>query len=154
DRLLFRLGGAAQLGVEVEVERLVILVVALAEDLVARELVERRQDVAQPQDRAEERDEHLRRALAEDRLVEREQRLQFADALGVLLVVVGVRLEQYDAARVLVAEERERIVRLLLQIAERDDVAVDLYGVEDPVRARVRLNETVRAETLVDPERV
>ena len=62
--------------------------------------------------------------------------------------------EENDAAGVFVAEERERVVGLLLEVAEGHDVPVGLYGVEDPVRTRVRLDQPVRAETLVDPERV
>jgi hypothetical protein len=75
DRLLLRVGGAAQLSVEVEVVRLIVLVVALAEHLVAGELVERRQDVAQAQDPAEEHDEHLVRALTEPPRAQREESL-------------------------------------------------------------------------------
>ena len=45
-----RLVDAAELGVEVEVDALVVLELAFGEDLVAGELVERGQDVLQPQD--------------------------------------------------------------------------------------------------------
>ena len=41
----------AELGVEVEVDAAVVLTLALGEDLVAGEVVERRQDVLQSQDR-------------------------------------------------------------------------------------------------------
>ena len=51
----------AELGVEVEVDAAVVLALALGQDLVAGELVERGQDVLQPQDRAEQRDELLLR---------------------------------------------------------------------------------------------
>ena len=45
--------------------------------------------------------------------------------------------------RVLVAEERDGVVGLLLQVAEGDDVAVGLDRVQDPVGARVGLDQAV-----------
>ena len=72
DRLLLGVLVLAELGVEVEVDAAVVLALPLGEDLVAGELVERGQDVLQPQDRAEEGDELLLRRLADDRLPERE----------------------------------------------------------------------------------
>ena len=42
----------------------------------------------------------------------------------------------------------------LLEVAEADDVAVGLDRVEDAVGARVRLDQAVRAQVLVDPQRV
>ena len=69
DRLLLGRVLAAELGVQVEVDAAVVLEVALGQDLVAGEVVEGDQDVAQPQDRAEQRDELLLRCLADDRLV-------------------------------------------------------------------------------------
>ena len=76
------------------------------------------------------------------------------DPVGVLGVVVGVRLEQHDAACVLVAEQRDGVVGLFLQIAEGDDVAVGLDRVQDAVGARVRLDQAVVDEALVDEQRV
>ena len=67
---------------------------------------------------------------------------------------MGERLEEDDAAGVLVAEERDRVVCLLLEVTEADDVAEGLDRVEDPVRARIGLQQTVSAQVLVDPERV
>ena len=69
-------------------------------------------------------------------------------------VVLGVRLEEHDALRVLVAEQRERVVGRLLEVAEADDVAVRLDRVEDAVGARVGLDQSVRAQVLVDPQGV
>lgn len=72
DRFLLGRIGAPELGVEVEVDRLVVLIVALGEELIAGEVVEGGQDGPQPQDRAEDRDEVLLRSLADDRSPERE----------------------------------------------------------------------------------
>jgi hypothetical protein len=77
-----------------------------------------------------------------------------ADLRGIRLVVVGIRLEEDDAARVLVAEERDGVVGLLLEVPEADDVAIGLDRVEDPVRARVGLEQAVGSQVLVDPEGV
>ena len=68
-----------------------------------------------------------------------------ATSLLVLAVVVVVGLEQHDAASVPVAEERERVVGGLLEVAEADDVAVGLDRVQDPVGAGERLDQAVGA---------
>ena len=41
-----------------------------------------------------------------------------------------------------------------MQIAEADDIAVGLDGVQNPVRPGKRLNQTVQFKILVHPERV
>ena len=41
-----------------------------------------------------------------------------------------------------------------MQIAEADDIAVGLDGVQNPVRPGKRLNQTVHFKILVHPERV
>ena len=61
--------------------------------------------------------------------------VQLTDELVVVAVVVAVRLEQDDAAGLLVPEQRKRVVDRLLEVAEADDVAVGLDRVEDSVGA-------------------
>ena len=145
---------SAELLIEVEVDALVVLQLAFSEDLVAGELVERHEDVAQPEDLSEQGDEPLLLVLSDDPDTEREVVLELDDALRVFGLVVAVRLEQDDAARILVAEQRQGVVGRLVQVPEGDDVAVGLDRVEDPVGARVRLEKPVLPEVLVDPERV
>ena len=154
DRLALDLGDPPELGVQVQVDALVVLELTLGQDLAAGEVVERCQDVPQPQDRAEQQDERLLCGLAENRCAERVQQRQLRDLRLIVGVVVGVRLEYHDAARVLVAKQGQRLVGGILQVPERDDVAVGLDRVEDPVGARKRLYQTVLAQALVDPERV
>ena len=63
----------------------------------------------------------------------------------VVAVVLGVGLEKHDAVGILVAEERDGLVGGVFEVAERDDVAVGLDGVEDAVRAGEGLDEPVLA---------
>jgi hypothetical protein len=143
DRFLLGLVRAAEFGVQVQVEALVVLKIPLAEDLVAREVVEGREDVLQPQDRAEQLDERLLRRLAV--IAPAGTAPPARRPSSGIRVVVGVGLEQHDALGVLVAEQRQRVVGGLLQIAEGDDVAVGLDRIEDAVGARIRLDQPVRA---------
>ena len=80
DRLLLGRRVLAVLGVEVEVDAAVVLVLAVGQQLVAGELIEGGQDVLQPQDGAEELDELLLGRFALDDLPEREVGEQLADA--------------------------------------------------------------------------
>ena len=154
DRLLVGVLLPPERLVEVEVEAAVVLELALGEDLVAREVVEAHQDVVQPQDDAEQRDERLLVLLALNRLADRVNLQELRNMPLVRAVVLGVRLQQHDPRGVLVAEQRERVVGLLLQVAERDDVAVRLDRVQDPVCPGEGLQQPVLAQALVDPKRV
>ena len=69
-------------------------------------------------------------------------------------MVLVVRLEQHDTTSFLVAEQGDGVVGLLLQIAEADDVAERLHRVQNAVRTRVGLEQPVRPQVLVDPQRV
>ena len=100
---------------------------------MACEIVEGSENVLQPQDRAEQLDEGLLRRLADNSFAERESGRQFPNPRLVVLVVLGVGLEQHDALGILVAEQGQRVVGGLLQVAEGNDVAVGLDRVEDAV---------------------
>ena len=76
------------------------------------------------------------------------------ELLGILPEVLVVGLEDDDAARLGVAEQADRLVDPLGEVAEAHDVAERLDGVEDAVRARERLDEAVHLQVLVDPQRV
>lgn len=54
----------------------------------------------------------------------------------------------------LVAEQGDRGIDLVLEIAEADDAPIGLHRVEDAVGAREGLDESVRSQVLVDPQRV
>ena len=68
DRLLLGLFAATELGVQVEVDAAVVLALPFREQFIARELIERSQDVLQAQDCAEKGDELFLRRLTDDRL--------------------------------------------------------------------------------------
>src|SRR3546814_3697876 len=93
--------------------------------------------VFQPQDRSEQLDERLLRGLTDDWLAQREQRHQLGDFLLIFRIVIGIGLEQDNALGILVAEQRQRIIRRLLQIAEGDNVTVGL----DRVRSEEHTSE-------------
>src|SRR3546814_9233955 len=61
-------------------------------------------------------------------------------------------LEHDNALGILVAEQRQRIIRRLLQIAEGDNVTVGLDRVQNAIGARIGLDQPVRAQVLVHPE--
>ncbi len=66
DRFFLGFRRAAEFGVQIQVQALVVLKVALGEDFVACKIIKRREDVFQPQDRAEQLDECLLCRLADD----------------------------------------------------------------------------------------
>ena len=56
--------------------------------------------------------------------------------------MLGEWLEERDPAGVLVAEQRDCVVGVLIEVAEADDVPERLDRVEDPVGPRVRLDQS------------
>ena len=73
------------------------------------------------------------------------------EGLGILLQVFVVGLENDDAAGLRVAEKADSPVHGLLEVAEADDVAVALHGVEDTVGAAEGLDQAVHLKVLIDP---
>ena len=146
DDLLLHVGPPPHLGVEVHVHAAVVLELGLTDDVVVSEVVKARQDVAQPQDLPELPDELLLLGLRGNHLPRLEPGPQFANLLQILLQVLLVRLEEHQPAGGLVAEQGDGLIGVLLQVPEADHVAVGLDRVEDPVRARERLDESVRAQ--------
>ena len=69
-------------------------------------------------------------------------------------VIVHERAHEHHSGSIFVAEERERLVGGILQIAEADDVAAVLDAVENAVSAAVCLQQPVHFEVFVHPERV
>lgn len=80
--------------------------------------------------------------------------MRLSEAVDVAVVIILEGLEQHDAARVLVAEERYRVIHALLQVAEADDIAEGLYAVQYAVRAAERLYQSVHLEVFVHPQSV
>ena len=80
----------------VDVDALVVVELADVEDIGVGEIVEARQDVAQPQDRSEEPDESLLLALGDDHSSGLEARAQLAHPFKILLEVVGVGAQEPD----------------------------------------------------------
>ena len=74
--------------------------------------------------------------------------------IGEALQLFRVTLFEHHIFRVLVAEERNRIHRVLLQIAERHNVTEGLRRVVNAVGARKRLHQPVVAQVLVHKQRV
>ena len=151
--------------VKVEVTALVILHLPFGENLVSFEGIEGGEDVSEFQNRTEERDKLFFVFFAHNRFVQRKLRGElFHDfrVTGVMFVVfvvvtavVGIVIfQEHDTFRRAVAEERDSFVGRLLKISETDDISERLDGVQNPVRARVRLNQAVHSQVFIDPERV
>ena len=66
--------------------------------------------------------------------------------IGVGVGVIGVGLQDDDAAGVLIAEQRHGVVGGFFEVTEGLDVAVGLDRVQDPVDAGIRLQESVGAQ--------
>ena len=76
-------------------------------------------------------------------------------AVLVIAIVIGfIVFQQNDTTRIAVTKQGNGFVGFLLQIAEADNVAVCLYGVQDAVRARERLYQAVHDEVFIHPERI
>ena len=72
----------------------------------------------------------------------------------IAVIIIFEAAHQHDAARVPVSKQSDRLVRPLLQIAEADDVAKRLDGIEDAVGAGIRLDQPVHFEVFIHPKRV
>ena len=76
-------------------------------------------------------------------------------AVLVIAIVIGfIVFQQNDTTRIAVTKQSNGFVGFLLQIAEADNVAVCLYGVQDTVRARERLYQAVHNKVFIHPERI
>ena len=159
---------AAHLVAEGEVPAGVLLHVEGRDELlVGRELVEGAEQIAHLEDGAEEADELLALLVVGDvgELADVEVGEQLADEfliarvlpavlVGVAFVVFLEGAHEHDAAGFLVTEDGEGLVGGVLEIAEANDVAAVLHGVEDAVGAAVGLQESVQLEVLIDPKGV
>ena len=72
----------------------------------------------------------------------------------IAMVVVLEFAQEHQSARLLVAKKRDALVRPPFQIAEADDVAEGLFGVEDAIGSGEGLQQTVHLQVLVHPEGV
>ena len=72
----------------------------------------------------------------------------------VAIIVIAKWTEEDNTSGIFIAKERECAVGFLFEIAEVDDVAAVLYGVENAVSAAIRLQKTVHFEILIDPKSV
>ena len=76
-------------------------------------------------------------------------------AVLVIAIVIGfIVFQQNDTTRIAVTKQGNGFVGFLLQIAEADNVAVCLYGVQDTVCARERLYQAVHDKVFIHPERI
>ena len=78
----------------------------------------------------------------------------FSLLVHITVVVVRIFAQQNDAARILIAEQRNSRIHPLLQVAEADDIAKGLDAVQDTVRPAERLNQTVHLQVFVHPKGV
>ena len=155
DRFLLHLRALPCLVIEVQVDAPVVFELARGDRVITLEVVEGREDVAQAQDLPHELDEALLLLFGCDRSDgQGEVDAKLLDGLEVGGQVLAVWVQKYLAARLFVAEEGDRVVRGLFEVAEADDVSECLDGVEDSVRAREGLDEAVGAQVLVDPQGV
>lgn len=104
-------------------------------------VIKGREDVAQAQNHAKQTDEILLGLLAlksvavENRL-QRELLAQLSKTLAVFPPqIFRVRLEQHNAAGLLVAKEANSVVNAILEIAEANDIAVGLHRIENAAGA-------------------
>ena len=138
--------------VEVEVDTAVVFEVARGDRIVSFKIVEGGEDVAQSQHLSHEHDEAFLFLLRRNRANrEWEVKAQLVDGFQVAGQVLAVRAQENLAARLFVAEEGNRVVCCLFEVAEADNVSVCLHRVEDSVRARESLDEAVSAQVLIDP---
>ena len=112
--------------VEIDVQALVVLQVAQTQHIIIGEIVESLQDVAQPQNRAEQGEEILLRLFSDDFLAQGEPLKQLRDLLGVCSEIFRIWLKHHRALGVLVPEQSQGVIHLLPQITETDDVAKGL----------------------------
>ena len=155
DRFLVRFRALPCFVVQVEVDTPVVFELARGDRVVALEVVEGREDVAQAQDLPHEVDELLLFLFGGDRSDGQwEVDSKLLDGLQVGGQVLAVGAQEDLATRFLVAEQGDRVVRGVFEVAEADDVSVGLDRVEDSVCARKGLDEAVGAQVLVDPQGV
>ena len=155
DRFLLHLRALARLVVEVQVDAPVVFELARGDRVITLEVVEGREDVAQAQDLPHEVDELLLFLLGGDRSDGQwEVDAKLLDGLQVGGQVLAVGAQEDLAARFLVAEQGDCVVRGVFEVAEADNVSVGLHRVEDSVCARKGLDEAVGAQVLVDPQGV
>ena len=144
----------------------IILKIPLAQNFASGKLVERSQQVAHTKNRTEQNDKLLLPLFAGNTfLCQREFRCQFLNhilvawvifSVGILVakVVILIATHQDDTARFLIAKQRNCIVGALLQIAEANDVAEHLDGIENPVGAGICLNQPVHFQVFIHPQRI
>ena len=150
--------------IKVKIAALVVLHIARGKQLIAREIVKRGKDIPHSQDCAKQCDKVFFLLLPDNGLTQREFILQLGNQVFVAVVVFAVLViaivigfivfQQNDTTRIAVTKQGNGFVGFLLQIAEADNVAVCLYGVQDTVCARERLYQAVHDEVLIHPERI
>ena len=74
--------------------------------------------------------------------------------LLVTIVVVIKGSHQHNAAGILVAKQSQTLVGGFFQIAEADDVAAVLHGIQYAVGAAESLQESMHLQVLIHPQRV
>ena len=74
--------------------------------------------------------------------------------IRVAIVIVGKWAQRHDPVGRSIAETRYGGVCTLLQIAEAYNIAKGLYGVQNAVCARKRLQEPVHLQVLIHPQRI
>ena len=77
-------------------------------------------------------------------------------SVGILVakVVILIATHQDDTARFLISEKGDGVVGALLQIAEANDVAEHLDGIENPVGAGIGLDQAVHFQVFIHPQRI
>ena len=79
-------------------------------------------------------------------------------ALALFVITLGIvflkSLQQYDAARVFVTKQGNRIISLFFQVAKTNDIAKGLNRIQNAVGARKSLNQSVMAQVLIHPQSV
>ena len=136
DALLIRLPSVSELVVYVDIHTLVVLHIALAEELGSLEIVKALKDIDGLEQTAEQPGKLLLLLFQHNWLTHRILLQQFIHQLAVAgvvlaliiiaIIVIFVLAQQHNAASLLVPKQSQRLVGGILQVPEADNVAEGL----------------------------
>src|SRR5699024_350006 len=141
----------------------IVLKIDLRQNLMPHKTIKRRQDIPQAQDITEQNNEILFVLLSQNGLSQREALHQLLDPLlipllflalivNAAIVIIFVGLQQDDAARILIAKQRDGIIGFFFQIPETDNIAEGFDRIQDTVGPGKCLDQAVHFQVFVYPK--
>src|SRR5699024_468047 len=141
----------------------IVLKINLGQNLMPHKTIKRRQDIPQAQNVAEQNDEILFVLLSQNGLSQREALHQLLDPLlipllflalvvGVAKIVIFIGLQQDDAARILIAKQRDGFIGFFFQIPETDNIAEGFDRIQDAVGPGKCLDQAMHLQIFVYPK--